>query len=122
MSNNTKNTLQDKPTNVQVTLTGPVNWEQLFKIQEVLRHPSQYRDKLPPNEWPVTGEYANSINKFHPKKVEVNELRIDEVVAFSCFMRKSDAEVTEAIDIYKALGDDISYGPEDQSTEPPHQD
>ena len=33
---NTKNTLQDKPTNVQVTLTGPVDREQLFKIQEVL--------------------------------------------------------------------------------------
>ena len=119
LSNNTKNTLQDKPTNVQVTLTGPVNREQLFKIQEVLRHPSQYRDKLPPNEWPVTGEYAKSFNKFCPKKVEVNEVTIDEVVGFSHFMRKSDAEVTEAIDIYKALGDNISYG---QSTEPPHQD
>ena len=47
---NTKNTLQDKPTNVQVTLTGPVKREQLFKIQEVLRHPSQYRDKILPNE------------------------------------------------------------------------
>ena len=121
-SNNTKNTLQDKLTNVQVTLTGPVNQEQLFKIQEVLRHPSQYRDKLPPNEWPVTGEYAESFNKFCPKKVEVNEAIIDEVVGFGCFMKKSDAEVTEAIDIYKALRDDISYGPEDQSTEPPHQD
>ena len=33
-TSNTKNTLQDKPTNVQVTLTGPVNREQLFKIQE----------------------------------------------------------------------------------------
>ena len=72
MSNNTKHTLQDKPTNVQVTLTGPVNQEQLFKNQEVLRHPSQFRDKLPPNEWPVTGEYTKSFNKFHPKKVEVN--------------------------------------------------
>ena len=68
-SNNTKNTLQDKPTNVQVTLTGPVNREQLFKIQEVLRHPSQYRDKLPPTEWTVTGGYAKSFNKFCPKKV-----------------------------------------------------
>ena len=38
--NNTKSTFQDKPTNVQVTLTGPVNRDQLFKIQEVLRHPS----------------------------------------------------------------------------------
>ena len=49
-SNNTKSNFQDKPTNVQVTLTGPVNRNQLFKIQEVLRHPSEYRDKLPPNE------------------------------------------------------------------------
>ena len=119
---NTKNTLQDKPTNVQVTLTGPVNREQLFKIQEVLRHPSQYRDKLPPNEWPATGEYAKSFNKFPPKKVEVNEATIDEVVAFDHFMRKSDAEVTEATDIYKALRDDIPFGPEDQSTEPPQKD
>ena len=67
---NTKNTLQDKPTNVQVTLTGPVNREQLFKVQEVLRHPSQYRDKLPPNEWPVTSEYVKSFNKFYPKRLK----------------------------------------------------
>ena len=103
-------------------LTGPVNREQLFKIQEVLRHPSQYRDKLPPNEWPVTGEYAKSFNKFCPKKVEVSEATVDEVVGFGRFMRKSDEEVAEAIDIYKVLKDGISYGPEDQSTEPPHQD
>ena len=122
MSNNTKSTLQDKPTNVQVTLTGQVNWGQLFKIQEVLRHPSQYRDKLPPNEWPVRGEYTKSFNKFYPKKVEVNQATIDEVVGFGHFMKKSDAEVTEAINLYKALRDNISYGPEDQSTEPPHQD
>ena len=37
-------------------------------------------------------------------------------------MRKSDAEVVEAIEIYKALGDDISYGPEDQPADPPQQD
>ena len=49
-SNHNKSNFQDKPTNVQVTLTGPVNRDQLFKIQEVLRHLSQYRDKLPPNE------------------------------------------------------------------------
>ena len=121
-SNNAKGTLQDKPTNVQVTLTGPVHQNQLFKIHEVLRHPSQYRDKLPPNEWPPTGEYTKSFNKFCPKKVEVNEATIDEVVGFGHFMKKSDAEVTEAIDLYKALGDDISYGPENQSTEPPQQD
>ena len=81
-SNNTKSNFQDKPTNVQVTLTGPVNRDQLFKIQEVLRHPSQYRDKLPPNEQPAMGEYAKSFNKFCPKKVEVNEATIDEVFGF----------------------------------------
>ena len=121
-TSNTKNTLQDKSTNVQVTLTGPVNRGQLFKIQEVLRHASQYRDKLPPNEWPATGEFAKSFNKFCPKKVEVNKATIDEVVALSHFMRKSDVEVAEAIDIYNALRDDIPYGPEDESTEPSQQD
>ena len=119
---NTKNTLQDKPTNVQVTLTGPVNRKQLFKIREVLRLPSQYRDKLPPNEWPATGEYAKSFNKFCPKKVEIKKAITDEVVGFGHFMRKSDAEVAEAIDIYKALRDNIPYEPEAQSTEPPQQD
>ena len=67
-------------------------------------------------------EYARSFNKFHPKRFEVNEATIDEVVGFGCFMKKSDAEVTEAIDLYKALRDDIYYGPEDQPAEPPQQD
>ena len=70
----------------------------------------------------MTGEDAKSFNKSHPKKVEVNGATIDEVVGFNHFMRKSDAEVAEAIDIYKALGDGIPYRPEDQSTEPPQQD
>ena len=68
------------------------------------------------------GEYAKSFNKFCPKKVEVNKATVDEVVGFGHFMRKSGAEVAEEIDIYKALRDDIPYGPEDQSTEPPQQD
>ena len=53
------------------------------------------------------GEYAKSFNKFLPKKVEVNEATVDEVIGFGRFMRKSDAVVTEAIDLYKALRDDI---------------
>ena len=32
--------------------------------QEVLRHPSQYQDRLKPEDQPVTGEYAKSFNKF----------------------------------------------------------
>ena len=63
--NNSKNTnLQDKPTNITVTLTGPVSKEQLYKIQEVLRHPSQYRDRLKPEDRPATGPYASTFNKF----------------------------------------------------------
>ena len=60
----TKNNHQEKPVNVSVTLNGPVSKEQLYKIQEVLRHPSQYRDRLKPEDRPVTGEYAKSFNKF----------------------------------------------------------
>ena len=36
-----KSNQQEKPVNVSVTLHGPVSKEQLYKIQEVLRHPSQ---------------------------------------------------------------------------------
>ena len=41
-NNYTKSNQQEKPVNVSVTLNGPVSKEQLYKIQEVLRHPSQY--------------------------------------------------------------------------------
>ena len=46
----TKSNHQDKPVNVSVMLNGPVSKEQLYKIQEVLRHPSQYRDRLKPED------------------------------------------------------------------------
>ena len=61
------------------------------------------REELPPNARPTTGEHAKSFNKFLPKKVEVSEATVDKVIGFDHFMRKSDAEVTEAIDLYKAL-------------------
>ena len=59
------------------------------------------------------GEYTKSFNKFIPKKIEVNEATMGEVIGFGHFMKKSDAEVTEAIELYKALRDDILYRPED---------
>ena len=61
-------------------LTGPVSKEQLYKIQEVLRHQSQYRDRLKPKDRPATGPYASTFNKFRPKKVEVNEATLEEAV------------------------------------------
>ena len=70
----------------------------------------------------MTGEYAKSFNKFCLKKVEVNKATVNQVAGFGRFMKKSDAEVTEAIDLYKALGDDISYGLEVQSAVLPQQD
>ena len=45
-----KNNHQEKPVNISVMSNGPVSKEQLYKIQEVLRHPSQYRDRLKPED------------------------------------------------------------------------
>ena len=63
-----KNNPQEKPVNVSVTLHRPVSKEQLYKIQEVLQHPSQYRDRIKPKDCPAKGEYPNAFNKFCPQK------------------------------------------------------
>ena len=81
-SNYDKNNQQDKPVNVSITLHGPVSKEQLYKIQEVLRHPSQYRDRIKPEGRPATGEYTKAFNKFCPKRVEVNEATIEEAIKY----------------------------------------
>ena len=67
-NNSRKTNLQDKPTNVTVTLTGPMSKEQLYKIQEVLRHPSQYRDRLKPKDRPATGPYASTFKQVLTKE------------------------------------------------------
>ena len=104
---------QEKPVNVSVTLHGPVSKDQLYKIQEVLRHPLQYRDRIKPEDQPVQGEYATAFNKFRPKKVEVNEATVEEAIKYGQFLRKSKEDITEAIDIYKTLGNKTFYGPEE---------
>ena len=96
----TKNNHQEKPVNVSVMLNGPVSKEQLYKIQEVLRHPSQYQDRLKPEDRPVTGEYTKSFNKFCPKKVEVNEAMVEEAIKFGQYLKRSEEDIAEAIDIY----------------------
>ena len=88
--------------------------EQLYKIQEVLRHPSQYRDRIKPEDRPVKGEYANAFNKFHPKKVEVNEATVEEAIKYGHFLKRSEEDITEAIDIYKTLGNKTFYSPEEE--------
>ena len=95
-----KSNLQEKPVNVSVMLHGPVSKEKLYKIQEVLRHPSQYRDRIKPEDHPVKGEYANAFNKFCPKKVEVNEATMEEAIKYGHFLKRSKEDIAEAIDIY----------------------
>ena len=109
-----KTNLQEKPVNVSVTLHGLVSKEQLYKIQEVLRHPSQYRDRIKPEGRPVKGEYAHAFNKFHPKKVEVNEATVEEAIKYGHFLKRSEEDIAEAIDIYKTLGNETFYGSEEE--------
>ena len=108
-----KSNQQEKPVNVSITLHRPVSKEQLYKIQEVLRHPSQYRDRIKPEDRPVKGEYATAFNKFRPKKMEVNETTVEEAIKYAQFLKKSKEDITEAINIYKTLGNEMFYGPEE---------
>ena len=108
-----KSNQQEKPVNVSVTLHGPVSKDQLYKIQEVLRHPSQYRDQIKPEDHPAKGEYVTAFNKFHSKKVEVNEATVKEAIKYGQFLKKSKEDIAEAIDIYKTLGNETFYGPEE---------
>ena len=108
-----KSNQQEKPVNVSVTLHRPVSKDQLYKIQEVLRHPSQYRDRIKPENHPVKGEYVTAFNKFHPRKVEVNEATVEEAIKYGQFLKKSKEDIAEAIDIYKTLGNETFYGPEE---------
>ena len=87
----TKGNQRDKPVNVSVTLHRPVSKEQLYKIQEVLRHPSQYRDRIKPEDHQATGEYAKSFNKF--------EATIEEAIKYGQYLKRSKEDIAEAIGI-----------------------
>ena len=108
-----KSNQQEKPVNVSVTLHRLVSKDQLYKIQEILRHPSQYRDRIKPEDHPVKGEYATAFNKFSSKMVEVNEATVKEAIKYGQFLKKNEEDIAEAIDIYKTLGNEMFYGPEE---------
>ena len=74
------------------------------------------------NQYPASGEYTKSFNKFHPKNVEINKATVDNAICFGMHLKRSEPEITEAMDIYKALSDDTYYGPEEQSADPPQQE
>ena len=62
----------------------------------------------------MTGEYAKSFNKFHPKKIEVNKATVEEAIKFGQYLKRSEEDIAKAIDIYKMLGNDMFYGPEEE--------
>ena len=76
-----------------------------------LREPGSCRIK--PEDRPVKGKYAAAFNKFHPKKVEVNEATVEEAIKYGQFLKKSEEDIAEAINIYKTLGNEMFYGPEE---------
>ena len=69
----------------------------------------------------MTGEYAKSFNKFQLKKVEVNKAMVDEAIKFGQYLKRSEEDIAEAIDIYKSLGNDTFYGTEEESTAEPQE-
>ena len=69
----------------------------------------------------MTGEYAKSFNKFRPKRVEVNEATVEKAIKFGQYLKRSEEDITEAIDIYKSLGNDMFYGPEEESSAEPQE-
>ena len=48
-------------------------------------------------------------------------MTVDDVIRYGMHLRKSEPEMAEAINIYKALSNDTCYGPEGQATDPPQQ-
>ena len=61
----------------------------------------------------MKGEYANAFDKFCPQKVEVNEATVEEAIKYGHFLKKSEEGIAEAIDIYKTLGNEMFYSPEE---------
>ena len=45
--------------------------------------------------------------------MEVNEATVEEAIKYGQFLKKSEEDIAEAIDIYKTLGNEMFYGPEE---------
>ena len=46
--------------------------------------------------------------------MEVNEATLEEAIKYGHFLKRSEEDIAEAIDIYKALGDETFYSPEEE--------
>ena len=49
--------------------------------------------------------------------MEVNEATMEEAIKYGHFLKRSEEDITEAIDIYKTLGNETFYGPEEDLTD-----
>ena len=45
--------------------------------------------------------------------MKVNEATVEEAIKYGQFLKKTEEDITEAIDIYKTLGNETFYGPEE---------
>ena len=46
--------------------------------------------------------------------MEANKATIEEAIKYGHFLKKSEEDIAEAIDIYKTLGNETFYGPEEE--------
>ena len=46
--------------------------------------------------------------------MEVNEATMEEAIKYGHFLKRSEEDIAEAIDIYKTLGNETFYGPEEE--------
>ena len=54
--------------------------------------------------------------------MDVNEATVEEAIKYSHYIKRSEEDITEAIDIYKMLGNNMFYRPEEeQPTDPKEQ-
>ena len=46
--------------------------------------------------------------------MEVNEATVEEAIKYGHFLKRSEKDIAEAINIYKTLGNETFYGPEEE--------
>ena len=46
--------------------------------------------------------------------MEVNEATVEEAIKYGHFLKRSKEDIAEAINIYKTLGNETFYGPEEE--------
>ena len=48
--------------------------------------------------------------------MQVNEATVEEAIKYGHFLKRSKEDITEAIDIYKTLGNETFYSPEEEGS------